>query len=54
MGVRLALNQIKKGALKAIIPLVKDKVIQWTAKACGVIKMFAESVINKITSYLLT
>ncbi|CDW85763.1 preprotein translocase subunit-like protein [Stylonychia lemnae] len=53
-GIRLAISQVKKAALKSIIQLIKEKVIKWTVKTFGVLKMFAENLINQGTSIIIS
>jgi hypothetical protein len=54
VGVRLAISTIKKAAFKAIIPLIKEKVIKWTAQTLGVLKMFVENIVTYFTSMIIS
>ncbi|CDW77348.1 protein translocase subunit seca [Stylonychia lemnae] len=53
IGMKAGITAIKKGALKAILPLIKDKVIEWTVSALGVLKKIIEDFIKKGSSWLI-
>ncbi|CDW77534.1 protein translocase subunit seca [Stylonychia lemnae] len=53
IGMKAGITAFKRGALKAIIPLIKDKVIEWTVSALGVLQKMIENFIKKGSSWLI-
>ncbi|CDW75288.1 preprotein translocase subunit-like protein [Stylonychia lemnae] len=54
VGISAGIKAVKKGALKAILPQIKEKVIKWTTDTLGILQTFIENIIQKVSSFLIS